>query len=215
MSFRSGRRSQAYASILMARLLAYVAVVALGLLAFAAALLGGGTPHPDLAFATALFAIPAVGVALLLAGDGLQRQIERWTPALGTRLGRFLSALRDVLRAPGRLVGIFTWSLVAQISGNLLVVTALALAFGLDVPASFHWAAIPLITLVTLLPLSINGIGIREGAFVYCYARVGLDPAEALSLSLAFTAVLAAWSGIGGLLLLGPSAAGATKRTHP
>ncbi len=57
---------------------------------------------------------------------------------------------------------------------------------------------IPITAIVTLLPISINGIGLREGAFVVTFSQVGLASEEALSLSLIITLTTLLTSLIGG-----------------
>jgi uncharacterized membrane protein YbhN (UPF0104 family) len=53
-----------------------------------------------------------------------------------------------------------------------------------------------------MIPVSLNGLGIREGAFVFFLAQVGVPEAQALSLALLWLAVLIASSLIGGLVWL-------------
>ena len=40
--------------------------------------------------------------------------------------------------------------------------------------------SLPIFMAVTLLPISIGGIGVREGAFVYFFVPIGLTTSEAL-----------------------------------
>ena len=53
-----------------------------------------------------------------------------------------------------------------------------------------------------MLPLSINGFGVREAVFVYYFARLGLPADAALAVSLVATATLAVFSTTGGLAFL-------------
>ncbi len=73
-------------------------------------------------------------------------------------------------------------------------------ALHLDVPVVFYFILIPLIAVATMIPVSLNGLGVREGAFVFFLAQVGVPEAQALSLALLWLAVLLASSAIGGVV---------------
>ena len=57
-------------------------------------------------------------------------------------------------------------------------------ALGIHVPSSFYIVVVPLIALVSFLPISINGFGLRESAYVYAFATMHVAPASALLLAL-------------------------------
>lgn len=59
---------------------------------------------------------------------------------------------------------------------------SLVLAFELPVNLSYLFVVIPVTFLLTMLP-SINGIGIREGGYVFLLGKVGVSAAGAISLS--------------------------------
>ncbi len=59
---------------------------------------------------------------------------------------------------------------------------SLALALKLPVNLSYLFVVIPVTFLLTMLP-SINGIGIREGGYVFLLSKVGVSGAGAISLS--------------------------------
>lgn len=92
-------------------------------------------------------------------------------------------------------------SLLLQI--NVIVYTyVIALSINLKVPFIYFCLIVPLIFIILLIPLSINGIGIRENAYIYFLGGFVLAPkAIALSWLLFFmTLVLGA---IGGLVYVG------------
>lgn len=57
-------------------------------------------------------------------------------------------------------------------------------ALGIHVPAYFYVIVVPLIALVAFLPISINGFGLRESAYVYTFSTMHVTPAAALLLAL-------------------------------
>lgn len=73
-------------------------------------------------------------------------------------------------------------------------------AMAIQVPALFYFAAFPLIALITMLPISFNGIGVREGGFVYLLGLHGIPAGQAVMLSLAFFAVQVTASLAGGVV---------------
>lgn len=65
---------------------------------------------------------------------------------------------------------------------------------------------IPIIVVVTLLPISLGGLGLKEGLWVYLFSRIGLTSEQALLLSLVITLLSWLLSLPGGIILLLDSA---------
>jgi len=61
----------------------------------------------------------------------------------------------------------------------------------------------PVIPLVSMLPLSLNGIGISEGAYVIFYSQAGLQPSEAFAAAVVRRFIHLAVSLVGGFLWMG------------
>jgi uncharacterized protein (TIRG00374 family) len=59
-----------------------------------------------------------------------------------------------------------------------------ARALGLPIAFEYVLAIIPVCAIVLLLPISINAIGLNEGAFIFLFGLAGLTAEESLSLSL-------------------------------
>ncbi len=88
---------------------------------------------------------------------------------------------------------------------NVLTVIALDGAMGLDLPAEAYFIAVPLVGLMTALPISLNGIGVREGGLVWILGTYGLSNTLGVALGLLWLSVTVATGLIGGLVyLLGP-----------
>jgi hypothetical protein len=62
-------------------------------------------------------------------------------------------------------------------------------SLGIDAPLTAYFAFIPLILLIMLLPITINGLGTSQAAFVWFFARVGVASAAAFALSVLFVAL--------------------------
>jgi glycosyltransferase 2 family protein len=81
------------------------------------------------------------------------------------------------------LVKGFLYSIIIQLS-VIFTVYILASGMGLNIPFFTFVVFLPVIFLVTLIPVSISGIGLREGAFVLLFGIIGLAPDKAMTLSL-------------------------------
>ncbi|WP_340117340.1 lysylphosphatidylglycerol synthase transmembrane domain-containing protein [Pelagibius sp. 7325] len=102
------------------------------------------------------------------------------------RVGRPFFALaadaRKVLLAPlGSLILLALSVLSHLLTVGAVFVLAIGLGVGLEFSAAL--AAVPAIVLITFIPLSFAGWGLREGAAVVMLGFVGLAPEEAVALS--------------------------------
>ena len=62
-------------------------------------------------------------------------------------------------------------------------------SLGIDAPLAAYFAFIPLILLIMLLPITVNGLGTSQAAFVWFFARAGVASATAFALSVLFVAL--------------------------
>ena len=77
---------------------------------------------------------------------------------------------------------------------NVLLAWLIGEALGLPVPPAYYGVLAPLVTLVTLLPISLNGMGLRELATVVLLAPLGVGGGEAVTLAVLSFAVYTAAS---------------------
>lgn len=172
-------------SMLIERMLALLALIVLVLAALALQLSNLPPEIGRLAW---------VGLALLLVflGGLMAPPVRRATlrllshPRLTGLHGIAQSVYRslDQYRArPAVLVSTFMISLIFQLARCAIVAIG-ATAFGVHLPFLLYVVIVPVILLVTLLPISIAGLGVRELGFVYLFGRVGMPAEIALSLSL-------------------------------
>jgi len=101
-----------------------------------------------------------------------------------------------VLFAKMLLVALVTQ--VMRIGVHVLVARSL----GLDVPLVYFFLFVPLLAVVVSLPISLNGIGVREGAGILVFGLIGVDRAHAFSLQFTTYLVAVAVSLLGGLVFL-------------
>lgn len=60
----------------------------------------------------------------------------------------------------------------------------LFISLGTPVPFIIMMAYIPLIILITMIPITFQGFGVKEGVFVYLFGQIGIAPTITLSVSL-------------------------------
>lgn len=114
---------------------------------------------------------------------------------------RFLTAVQEYRHNP-RLIGqILFLSLLYQLS-DILVAYCLGLIIGIEVNFLYFLFFIPLLYIITLLPVSINGLGLRENTLVYLFSTIGTASHKALLLSLLIYLDRLVKGLVGALLLL-------------
>ena len=128
------------------------------------------------------------------------------TAALFTALSRTAGHRRGPLLA-------LTLSIVIWL-GDFIAVWLLAHAANLPLPFLETCLAMSVAYAATVLPVSVGGHGVREGAMLGVFTLLGLLPTEdarqrALVLAVLVWGVSVLWSLVGGLVLLG------TRRAHP
>jgi len=198
------RGSEVFASVLTERVLGMVGILifALGALVF---YLNTSEGRIFALLVVSIMAFTAVFIALFLRRGflpGIRRRVAAIRILkLGERAKQFYEALqlyRKRLRSVLCVIGI---SLFVQ--GFLVLLNyAAGLSLGLDLPLYSHLVYIPVISIIAIIPISINGIGVREWGYVFLFGLVGLSSGEALSLSLLFFAVGVVGSLSGGIAFL-------------
>ena len=172
--------SEALASVAVDRLLGVFSIVLMsmvGVLAWAPA-------REDWRIAAAILALTLACSAVFWAsgwlrwaipdahhGHWLSRRVLRLSDAVGRYRGR-----------SGVLAHVMAWSIVVQ----LLRITQayfLGVALGLTVPYSYYLLFMPLGLLILLLPISISGFGVPQGAIVWLLRPVGVPDAQSYALS--------------------------------
>jgi hypothetical protein len=194
------------ASVLVDKVNGMIGLLALGILGAHASRLG--IPGSLVASFSATLVI---GLALLysLHLPLLRRCIEaaidfvsrRWSVAkpLAQRLTLFIAASTRYLARPWLMLA----SVLLGIAYQLLciaVILIVAPSFGIDVPLVEWLWIFAVVATAALLPLSIAGLGIREGAFVAVLGLLQVPSASALALSLTIFATQLATALLGGLI---------------
>jgi uncharacterized membrane protein YbhN (UPF0104 family) len=135
-----------------------------------------------------------LGIVVMLLGCRLHVRSERWRQVSQAGL--------LYLGNPGLLALTGVLSLVIQ-AANVSVVWLLGVSINAAVPLSFYWVFVPMVSLLTMLPFSLNGMGIREGSTVLFLTPLGVGESSALCLAFLWFTVMTAASLVGGIYSVG------------
>jgi uncharacterized membrane protein YbhN (UPF0104 family) len=145
--------------------------------------------------------VSALGAGLLVGLLALPMLpvASRW-PVLGAPLAR-LADIALYVRRPRLLFVATVLSLVVQ-AANVVLLWLIGLGLGLEVPFAYYGVVMPLVALLTLLPISVNGLGLRELGTVVLLAPLGVPAEQAVTLAFLQFCAFSATSLLGGIFYL-------------
>lgn len=94
-----------------------------------------------------------------------------------------LSPYSGLLSNPRTIIPILALSVAYQIAA-ITANWCVARALGIEAAPVYFFAFIPLAAIASVIPVSINGFGIREGAYAVTFAQLGMSAGAAVSISL-------------------------------
>lgn len=179
-----GSSATAFASVILERMTGWVVLPMMSLagLVLHPSLFELGFA-PKLALGLALTTLALLAIVLVAAGSvtlgGRFADHEGWK--------RFLGAVHvgvdNLRRRPRRAAGVLGASIAYQLSMVLAVWTA-AQAINLSIPFYAVLAFAPAVLIAQVLPFSLNGIGLREGAFVLFLTPLNVTTSQAVAVGL-------------------------------
>ena len=190
----TSRLGRSIGAVIVERGVGQVALLTVFALAFSVTLLapGGIVWPPALAAGIAATLLTLTGAALVFA-----LRLRFAPPAPDSRLGRLVDGTRRSLAAPGVLPA----QLVLSAGATVCILAAFACcaaAVGAPLPLGAVFAVVPLVLFAMVLPISVGGWGVREGAAVALLPIAALTTAQAFAASAAFglMALLASLPGL-------------------
>ncbi len=121
----------------------------------------------------------------------------------GLRIGQRIKHLADLYHyfylyrnEKGTIGKALLLSVLVQFSG-FSAVYILAFGLGQNIPFLSILVYLPLIILISMIPISISGLGVREGAFILFFGFIGVKPEAAAAISLSWFVSASAGSLIG------------------
>ena len=159
---------------------------------------------PALVAAIALVSGGILLAAVLLTQQRLIDRIMRHVPGWSRLLGK--EKIRRVYEAlTSYSLGVIARSTLISLPFTLTVIAsqyALALGLGLQVPVQYFALFVPMTALVQMIPISFNGLGVREGAYQALFGTVGVAGEQAVAMSLMYYVLRVVTGLIGGVLYL-------------
>lgn len=184
-------------SVLVERVLALFALTFLVLVGLA--LRPPGLPPEYGRLAWLALAVLIVGVCALMSAWVRRLSLlalpARWLAPVRRGLQKIYAVLDDYRRQPGLMLCSLAIAVIFQLNRCLLSAVGAA-ALGSSLPFVYFVVMVPIVALVSLMPISIAALGVRELAYVYLFGLVGMPAETALALALLTRAC--------GLLLLLP-----------
>jgi hypothetical protein len=171
----TGRGSLTLSSIFMDRYLGFVMLTVICIIAFPFGY--SYFQNSPIAWMLPFIVLSFIIASLLFFGLRLGKRIKI--------LSEFYDYFHSYRNQKGIIVKALLISAFVQFSG-ILAVYILALGIGELVPFLACLIFLPLIIMFAALPISISGIGIREGAFVLFFGLIGIRPDVAAAISLSW-----------------------------
>lgn len=200
----TGGHPASLASILLDRLSGFAALLCIALAALLLA--ADRIASPEISALVVAVAAAFAGLLTVLLHGRLTDRAVGLLRVVG--LARFEAKLQGLVDAIRRYRGhrraLGTAFLLSGLLQAMIILTYYIVgeALGVGIPVGYYFLAVPLITVISMLPVSVAGLGVREGSVVYFFSRVGVDAATALSMSLIWFSLTILVSSLGGLAFL-------------
>ena len=155
------------------------------------------SPVSTVAVATVLFASVLLGFRLTIGN------LDRFLDLLPAthKIRQFLSQLLPYQIRPSLMGKAVVWSLIVQVGASVSV-ALMARGIGVNLGLGIWFSVVPLIALAIVLPISINGVGIREGGMALLLSRWGVAGEQAVAIGLLWFLTTIGTGLIGGVLFL-------------
>lgn len=98
-------------------------------------------------------------------------------------------------------ISVFAICIATQIM-RILVTFVVASAIGVSVDIQYFFLIVPIIIFVLMIPVSVGGLGVREGASVFLFSFVGVGQADAFMMALLTNLLIMFYSLPGGVLFI-------------
>lgn len=117
-----------------------------------------------------------------------------------SKLGKTASASLAFWRKPLPLIQAIGISLFFQ-SLVIVIHILIGLSLGLNIPIGYYFLLIPIVAAVSMFPVSLNGLGLRENAYVYLLSLISVSNTEATAFAFGWLVIVVGGGLIGGIAL--------------
>ena len=193
---------EALSSVIMERLTGLIAIVSIG----ACAILVGHSLIPrDVFIIAALIIIPGplLVMVLIFKFNAIEKIISR---PFFSRFPGITDIVRDanksLMEYSGNKYTLFISLMISFLYHTILIFInyVLALALGLDIEIFYFFIFVPVTEILILLPITIQGFGVRSGSYVTLFSQVGIPSPSAFAVGFSMQMVKILGNIIGGFV---------------
>jgi uncharacterized protein (TIRG00374 family) len=142
-----------------------------------------------------LFGLATPTIFILTAGM-LKHMRLQW---FGQKVLKIPEAIALYKSSLGTLISSSILSILIQ-ALTVVIYYVLSRSLHLSIPLVYLFLFFPVISIVSMAPVSLGGLGVREGMTVYLFQKVGVESGHALGLSLAWYSIIFLTSLLGGVV---------------
>jgi len=198
----SQKAKEVIATVFLDRLSGYIGMA---IVLIPALFLGKNLIHDKVVFSSvSVIIIILVAILLVLFNNFIYTRMNMFLSAPGA--GRIRETIKEMhqeiyLFRDRKKVVLYNLilSVIIQIISPLSVYF-IALSLNININPLLFFIFIPVIGAITLIPISIGGLGLREGLFVVYFAKAGVIKQLALAMSLLSFSFILIYGAIGGLI---------------
>lgn len=202
LSAHTKKPKEIVATVLLDRLSGYVALV---ILAVSALILGRRLIQDTVVFVSiGLLTFLLLLILLVLFNRFVYRKVNQFLESLGT--GRIREAIRS-LHHQMHIFGAHKAMIVKNLFLSLIVQLTMPLSFyfigrslGIHIDLVYFFIFVPIVGAITLLPISIGGLGLRDASTVFFFAKAGVDKDLSFAMSLLSFSFLIFYGVLGGII---------------
>ncbi len=202
LAAQTQKTRQVVATVFLDRLSGYIGLV---LVVLPAIILGGSLIADKVVYISAAAITMLLALILvILFNKSIYDKINFFLSLPGS--GRIKEMIRDmhrevhVFRGHKKMILVnLTLSFIIQMIFPLGVYFT-GISLGLDINPFYFFIFIPIISAITLLPVSLGGLGLREGLYVVYFAKAGVVKQLALAMSLLSFSFIVFTGAIGGII---------------
>lgn len=113
--------------------------------------------------------------------------------------------ISNAFQIMGKHQSVLWVALAISLINQLLVISVtwiMALGLRLDISPSYFLIFVPVITLISMIPISLNGMGLREYSFMSLFGAIGVAPASCIALGILSSLVIILSSLPGGIVYI-------------
>ncbi|HEC91972.1 MAG TPA: flippase-like domain-containing protein [Candidatus Atribacteria bacterium] len=208
LSRKYGGKSEIFSSIFMERFTGIIALISFAIVGFL--LETSKFYSPDIILILLLFIGLTIGIIIVLYDKKnikffgyfylpILDMFEKFE--LKNKLERLYDSINDYKNYKSIVLKSLFFSFIFQFF-SIISTYIIALALNIDIYIIHFFMFVPIITCISMIPISIAGLGVREMSFVYFFTQVDLTASESFMISITGFLLVVMVSLMGGLMYL-------------